>query len=572
MKFKKKNLFKFLQVNISECIVGLLCLILLISHTAYVFMTHQFPEMDEHLYIGIASEFYKILQNPSWDILSRMNQYLVDHPPFRPPVYPLTILPLLLIFGISNAYKLALWVNGIYFIATMIFLYFLAREYMSRASSVIATAMFASFGWTLFYLHFTYSETATTTFIVLSTLLLVRSKNFENRKYSILFGLSLAFGILTRWVVPLFHLGPALFILVSFLLQKKNVSKKILKNIALALLIQVPVIIFHYIDRGVFGTYVTSQALPGPLWDLVPSQRRNLVSLQSAAYYFKIIEQLNVFFFAIFIAGLSLGIKKIKKYGLFVFGFLLPYLIFSFAIVIKDDRYIVPIYPFVALVCAIVIEEVRKKYRKTLIFGISILCALSFLGSFWQIGPLSTGLQSILVSMPIGHPRRIHLVSMVWPPVKEFSNAKQIMKIISDNAVMQGKKNPNVLNLFSYHPLDNALFSINNYERIDKFSFQNFVGSSPSAILVADSFTNADYLLVKSGRPVDDFFSSNNYILLRIAVDVIVANTTVLDSFTKIATVIIPLDKSNVTIYKRDKVIEQEEKEKIIKQMEVSLR
>jgi len=565
----KSNFLKFLKAHIPEFLLGSLCFAILVSHTFYVVMTHQFPEMDEHLYVGIASEFYKILQNPSWDIIFRMNQYLVDHPPFRPPVYPLTILPLLLVFGISNAYKLALWVNGIYFIATMIFLYFLAREYMSRTSSVIATAMFASFGWTLFYLHFTYSETATTTFIVLSTLLLVRSKNFENRKYSILFGLSLAFGILTRWVVPLFLLGPAIFIFARYFLHKKNVSKKILKNIALALLIQVPVVIFHYIDRGVFGTYVTSQAFPGPLWDLVPSQRRNLVSLQSAAYYFKVIEQLNIFFFVIFIAGLSLGIKKIKKYGLFVFGFLLPYLIFSFTIVIKDDRYIVPIYPFVALVCAIVIEEVR---RKTLVIGVSILCALSFLGSFWQIGPLSTGLQSILVQMPIGHPRRIHLASMVWPPVKEFSNAKQIMKIISDDALAQNKKNPTILNLFSYHPLDNALFSINNYEKIDKFSFQNFVGSSPSAVLVADSLTNADYLLVKSGRPVDDYFPSNNYILLKIAVGVIIADTTVLDSFTKIATVIIPLDKSNVTIYKRDKAIEQEEKEEIVKQMEVILR
>lgn len=532
-------------------LLAFLVAIIFVSHTLYVSKTFQFPEMDEHLYIGIATEFYKLLLHPSFDTPYRMNQYLVDHPPFRPPIYPLTITAMIFLFGIEHSYKLALWLNSIYYSASIIGVYFLGRQFLSKQASLVASFLFATFGWTLFYLHFTYSETATTTFIVWSLYFLAKSNKFQNKKYSLLFGATLSLGILTRWVAPIFILGPILLSLIK--LTEKNARRAVLINLFWIALLIAPAVTFHIINFRSFSSYVSSQALPGPLWNLVPEVRRTLISLQSAAYYFKVFEQLTIFIFMLFLAGLFMSVLKYKKYIFYLLMFLIPYFIFSFGTVIKDDRYIVPIYPSIALLSATVIDFARAKtLRFVLIFCILLLGTGIFLGGVWGIGPMNKGLQSALIKMPIGHPRLIHFTSIVWPPSKDFSHGRKIMQIISDDAKKHNIKQPFIINLFSFHPLDNALFSINNYERLERFTFQNFLGVSPSTQVVVNEFNQANYVLTKTGKMADEYFPANNYVLLRSLQEVLIKNPEqLLSPFQPIATVSVPLDNSKVTIFRK---------------------
>lgn len=550
---------KFIFKNWPIFILTFFSLVILISHGLYVLKTHQYPEMDEQLYMNMAVEYYRLLQNPSLDTIVKMNNYAIGHPPFRPPIYSLSITIPLLVLGLEHSYKIGLLVNGLYYVLTIFAIYFLARHFFSKTASLLSSILFACYGWPLFYLHFTYSETATTPFVILCLLFLIKSNKFENRKYSILFGIFLFLGLLVRWVVPLFVAGPALLIMYQIIKQKKK-EKRMIKNIFLVLFFVLLSIVYHVINRDAFFSgYLGSQMFYGPLWEKVPLFRRSLISFQSAAYYLKVFEQLTIYFFGLFIVGLIVCFRKIKKYEFLVIAFIVPYLIFSFGTVIKDDRYIVPIYPFIAMLSVAFIDMLNKRIIKTLLIIIVVVLSFgSFVGGAWGIGPLGQeGLKSFLLPMPIGHPRRIHLASMVWSPAKNFSNADKIMEFIDTDSRNNKITEPHIINLFSYHPVDNALQSINIYQKNKPFRIQNFVGtsvlsSSQSAEFVIESFKNADYLMLKKGGSViDSYFTNDAYFLLNIIYEFMHSNKTILKDFKEVKKYNVPLDNSLIIIYRR---------------------
>ena len=135
-------------------------LIILVSHTIYIIQTQQYPEMDEQNYMDMVSGYYKILQSPSLDSPAKIIQYL----PYRQPGYPILVLPILLIFGLSYSYKIMLFSNVFFYIGTIWAVYGIARFYFGKTASLLSSLVFATYGWSLFYLHFTYSETTTTFF------------------------------------------------------------------------------------------------------------------------------------------------------------------------------------------------------------------------------------------------------------------------------------------------------------------------------------------------------------------------------------------------------------------------
>src|SRR5690348_16776840 len=122
---------EYFKKHFSEIAVFLIAIFFLISHTLYVAYTHQYPEMDEQHYMDMAVQFYRMLQHPTLLTPIPMIQYI----PFRQPGYSFLILPLLLVFGIHNSYFWGLWVNGVFYGITIVGVYFLAKEYISKAMS-----------------------------------------------------------------------------------------------------------------------------------------------------------------------------------------------------------------------------------------------------------------------------------------------------------------------------------------------------------------------------------------------------------------------------------------------------
>lgn len=175
-KKTKFDIYIFLLVSLS--------FFLLASVVRYGLRSYKIPEWDEQHYMRMATEFYRLLKAPRLTTPYEMLQVV----PFRQPGYPLLIVPFLLIFGLSHAYFWGIFTNGILYIASIFGIYFVARNFLSQPASFLAAFIFAFYGWTLLHLHLTYSETATSAFTIWTILFLIKSNNFQNRKYSILFG------------------------------------------------------------------------------------------------------------------------------------------------------------------------------------------------------------------------------------------------------------------------------------------------------------------------------------------------------------------------------------------------
>ncbi|HSW98154.1 MAG TPA: glycosyltransferase family 39 protein [Candidatus Saccharimonadales bacterium] len=559
---KIKNLY-FTHFDRYLGIVLLISLIILISHTLYIFQTYQTPEMDEQHYMEMATGFYKLLQNPSTDTPVKMIEFI----PFRQPGYSFIILPFLIVFGLDNSYKWGLWVNGLLYVTTILGVYFLAKEFLGKKWALVASFIFTTYGWSLFYLHFTYSETATTCFVTMSLLFLAKSKLFTRRNYSILFALTFGYGIFVRWVTPLFVGGPLIFVLYQVIRQTKEQRNKSFNNIILIILLGIiPGSIPYVLNASTFfGDYFKSQALGGVLWTVVPKPYQHHLSLQSAAYYFKVFEQLTFFFFALFVAGFIASIIHWKKMLFILLAFLLPYLAFSFGTIIKDDRYIVPLYPILAILSASIFLVIPQKIvRISIVFFIVVYGICNFLGGVWAVGPMNRGLASVVVPMPLGHARTIHFAPVVWAPTQNVAKGQELLRFIEQDSKKSHIQDPLVVTVFSYRPVDLGMYSLNEYHRLKPIQIDNFVGANYTnydvvTARVQHSFENANYIVIKSGIVIDNHFGPQNYALLDGIFQSLGKDNHLLSSFKMIKRIYVPLDKSKITIYKKEKKVDQQE-------------
>lgn len=560
-----KNYFERALQNKYAIAVVVLCIGILISHLYYVSLTQQFPEQDEHLYLDIAVAFYKMCQNLSISTPVEMMQYLIAHPPIRQPLYSFTILFQILFVGLENTYKIALFENVLYYCASIVGVYILAQNYLGKRASFLASLVFATSGFPLFYLHFTYSETATTTFVVWSLVTLLKTDYFRSRRMSVLFGFFLCGALLTRWLSIAFIIGPLVYYIFLSIRQSTKNHKIIYKNLFLIVACLIPAILFYVFGSVAFLSYLWKNIHYGSSWmvaDVAGSSASNPLSAQSAVFYLKIIEQQTIFYFVLFLIGIGISLVYFKKYAILILGFWVPYCILTFAIALKYDRFIVPIYPVASILSILFFDYIKGRIKSGIIFFlILIFCIGNFFGSIWAIGPLgSEGLKSALIPLPFGHPRRIHFNTMVWPPVRSVSNAQKIFSAITKDST---KTSPTVLILFSLHELDNGFYSLNAYHRVKRIDIQNYVGSPVGDIHATSLYTtnvlkNSDYILKKTNTTIKEMYPPENYIVLRAVIEEFSkSEKEIVSNYTILSHVEVPYDHSEVVIYKRVTPISQ---------------
>lgn len=505
------------------------------SFALYVYKSHQYPQWDEHHYLSLAVNLYDQFRHPwsvSWGSILTASGY-------RQPVYSILIALLLLIFGTANTYKLALLLNGIFYIASIAGTYIIARKYFSRALSVLTAIVFASLGNVLFYSHFTYTETAVTAFCIWSVVFLLKTDSFKKRNETVIAAIFLALAALTRWVGPIFVVGPALAVFIEAVnktFKEKKFRTKIIVNIILFLLIGIVVpIVAYYIpnERIFFGEYVHNNQAYGAQWvtQYRSPDMANTLSARSVMYYFNIISQNTVWIFVPFAIGVLIAIWRWKRYAVPILGVAVPYIFFTGLAVWKEDRFIVPLYPYMAFLTVLPIASIRSVIFKR-IFGVGLLiiAVCSYFGAFWATGPMGKqGLKDIVLPEYIQHPRRIYLTPIVWPPNREFVNADIIVSTIRND--WNGSAPPIVVKLFTFEPVDNALISILTYEQRNVMSLETDVprdGVLPEKLVLYQ----ANYVLDKQPGGID---------------------AAVIEAFgyDHVRDVFIPIDGSTVSIYKK---------------------
>lgn len=541
IRFSK--LIKYLVANRYIFLLAILSLGFLASLVRYSLRSFDIPIWDEQHYMYMAAGFYRLLQNPSTNTLYDMVHLL----PVRQPGYPLLILPFLLVFGLSNSYFWGLFTNGLLYIASIFGIFLLARCYLSRLASFFAAFIFMFYSWTLFYVHFTYTETATSALCIWTILFLVKSNYFQSRKYSLLFGLFLGLGLLTRWVALVFIFGPLIYIFYQVLKQRLFKKKIILGQIAISFLVAFLIAFYPYYVNyyWVFDVYFKGHRFGGEMWKVIPEYERNPFSLYSLTFYLKSFAQLGIYSFSLIIGGFILALRARSKLKLLALAAIIPGIFFSFLSILKADRFIIPIYPYLAILSASMFDNLKNKNAKILLIITTVFLSIgTFLGTVWGKGPLTT----------ISRPPNIYK-----------SNGEEILDFIKNDSKNSGIDDPLIVSLFYFRPLDERLMVFNLYHQEKPLNINNFLGTiisdpeSEAGYFMRSVLKEADYILTKSGQRTDDYFPEINYKTLKALISLFDNYIDISDYYAEKTKIWIYQDSSEVTIYKKKKEIPDHE-------------
>jgi 4-amino-4-deoxy-L-arabinose transferase-like glycosyltransferase len=132
--------------------------------------------------------------------------------PNRPPLYFLSAVPLFRIFGLSA--DVGTMVNTVYLAVLFGSVYGIGRRLGGRRVGLLATFVVGTLPMIFAISRFFYLELALTAMVALSVYLLLSSDRFENRTASLLFGLVLGLGLLTKRTYFVFVWAPLCLIVL----------------------------------------------------------------------------------------------------------------------------------------------------------------------------------------------------------------------------------------------------------------------------------------------------------------------------------------------------------------------
>ncbi|HEX8931761.1 MAG TPA: hypothetical protein VF810_01250, partial [Patescibacteria group bacterium] len=556
-----KKILTKIKANRYPILLTILSVFILAGVVRYALRSFQIPIWDEQHYMRMATEFYRMLHNPTWATPFDMLQIV----PFRQPGYPLLIMPFYFLFGLSKAYFWAQVVNGLLYVATIWGIYLLTRLYLSKLASFLASFMFAFYGWTLFYLNQTYSENAVSALCVFAIFFLMKSDYFRRRNFSLLFGLFFGLAVLSKWVSFVYVLGPVLYVFYQILVKKLFIDKKIIINAILSFLLALLVFFYPYYTN--FHWYFDNwynHRLGGPVWEVTNASERNPLSIYSLTFYLNSFAKLGILYFILFLTGLYLSFKKKSKLKPILLTFLVGYF-FSVYAILKAERHILPIFPYIAIISAYCFDYLKKSWFKTILILLTVIISiLSYFGSVWGKGPMKQSLATLPINLPFGEVKKIYLTTISRPPYIYKLSGKEILDAIAKDSNFTNKKPPKILVLFSYRPLDEPLMSANLYHMEEPFDMGGYLGT-----VITDPNVGAegllrgafkyDYVLLKTGQTTDTYFTKPNYVTLK-ALNIIFKNYVPMTTYyEKVGEVWINQDSSTVTIWKKKKDVNQED-------------
>lgn len=133
--------------------------------------------------------------------------------PVRPPLVPASAAPLYWLFGWSS--DVATMVNVIYMAILLAATYGIGRQWGGQRLGLVSVALLACFPMFYAMSRSFYLEFALTAMVALTVCLLLATDGFQRRGLSLLFGLSLGLGLLTKRTFAVFVVGPVLVALVT---------------------------------------------------------------------------------------------------------------------------------------------------------------------------------------------------------------------------------------------------------------------------------------------------------------------------------------------------------------------
>jgi len=464
---------------------------------------------------------------------------LVTFSEYYPPFFYLVTIPFI---SLGPSLQSATMVNILFLGIILFCTYGIARHlFTNRGAALLAVFLVGMYPGIFTIARVYMLDLALTAMVALSTYLILKTNLFSSTRFSLLLGIALGFGMLTKWTFPLFLFIPTVYSLaISDLRSKKTLRNLLLISFACGT-ICLPWYLTHLGDVKAAFAFAGS-ATTEVRGDVPPSAVKGLSYL-----VLLINSQIFIVFFAIFLLGLALLLslgRRTKLLLLLAYAF--PYVVLSIPSNI-DLRFTLPLLPFVAVISSVILRNLSTKKSKALILIPLIL--FSFLQfsivsyevpELWSSGPTVDTLIGQIRLLPPG-------LTSTGRPVNQDWRIPEILNIVYVNSRYDDGFRRTEVNLDVL--VDHAYFDAT------LFKYYSYVMKLPIRILgigaawnpenaVKELIYQADYVVTKSPANASTEGLQKNMNIL------FASFKGVQDQFQPISRIELP-DDSLASIYKR---------------------
>jgi 4-amino-4-deoxy-L-arabinose transferase-like glycosyltransferase len=394
-----------------------------------------------------------------------------------------------------------------------------------------------------------------TAMTALTIWLLMETERFSRRIPSLLFGVALAFSVLTKWTLIAFVAGPLAIITLSIFVQQGDGIKASarLKNLAGALAVAYIIAAPWYAANfGTLRQFINLVANSG-----LAEGDPTLFSTESWLFYLRHLTQFQILapFTFLFVIGLVLALFRRKGWlnlAALLLWIILPYIYFSLS-VNKDTRYTLPYLPAMAVLTGVGLSLIRWRIPRIALTSLITAYAL------FEFAGLTLGLHQFIPGLPT----RVESVTdiatfthyaedthIATPPQTGNWNVHEMLVSVMQNAQETRVQPSNAVYRFVIMPdipYISAL-TFRYWARMENLPIEIVFGSGVEDIDYQTILQNSNYVLTKTGNQGPEWTTKNGakYSLL-------LANPTseLGKQFTPITQIPLP-DGSTATIYRRN--------------------
>jgi hypothetical protein len=402
----------------------------------------------------------------------------------------------------STSLATAILSNSFFVCLLLLFTYKFASLFVSKKSALLSSLFIITTPLVFSQLHEYMLEVPLLAVFVTSLYFLVTSKNFTNKRASILFGIVCAIGLMTKWTYILNVVPPLVWVLcltgrdIYHALQKR--SKKDMDyltqvgtNLAFALILILLIAGPWYINNmGHLGQDLLLNAVAGKANPLK-------VGFAWLTFYINQIEavQLYVVYFLILVAGViySLRIKELRSKFYFLYVSLLGGYFILTLINNKDPRYSVPLLIYMAIIAVSIFEAKLSKY--VMYSGVAVFVVFAVFQA-WYVGfsspaevdhSLTLGSNSILLYKNYGYTS--------GPPVTAGFPAKQaVTTVVTDYMTHRSDRLNLSLDIFNQnlnYKESSVYLKGDNDEFFNGYDIYYYIAQEKSSLFYDDQSSNA---------------------------------------------------------------------------------
>ncbi|MFZ2024776.1 MAG: glycosyltransferase [Microgenomates group bacterium] len=353
------------------CSAIVIILVLKMQQSFYV------PAWDQSHHLIIAYQFYSAMKEGG---VAQLVTAILQSQTIYPPLYHLFVAFGYMIFGVQPTIGILIQILFIYISGFS--LYKLARIVVGSLEAALVSILSLCVPCIVWLYSDALTDFMSVTLFVLSFLFLLKSNYFQNRKFSVIFGLTVLANILTRWTFVIAAVPFFWYVIDS--LRKAETKSRVIENVLLVFFISIPSL-FWYIPhwqliQESYTFFSNPENIAVRAWNLpVGFTWRTLLYYPKAAIGFTGIGIVPLICFVIS-AFYALG-KRLSKPVYYILGSIVCVLVFQTILQDKTPKYIAYIYPFVLVSFFAFCTEIKNgriKYFLITVFSVSLLVNFVF--------------------------------------------------------------------------------------------------------------------------------------------------------------------------------------------------